>query len=497
MAGLTENGFEKKNLSTIRQEIEDAFRAAFGTFINLLPSSIFQTIIGIFAERESLIWDLAEEVYNSQYPDTADGVNLDNVVGINGVTRLEATRSRQNNELLFGDIGTLVPAGTQISVFGNPLAKFLTQAPVTLVAGVNETQEIEFSALPNAGTFKLSFRNQVTTALAHNAANSVIQAALNNLSSLSGVVVTGDYATGILVSFEGEDGLQDQPLIAVVDNVLVDNSANPVDMSVTQIVPGEPQGLVDLVAVDTGQVDAPIGTLIVIDTPVSGLDRVVNVEEASLGRERETDAQLRARRATTLQIAGNATPDAIRSRILNIEGVRNCLVFENTTLVTDLDGRPGKSYEVVVDGGDNQDIADVIWLSKPAGIETYGGISVNVVDSQGVTRVVKFSRPTQVNIYFSIDLTVDPLTFPDNGTAIAEQAIIDWGNKIGIGGDIIVYPQLVAQLNPIPGILDMTIRIDDAVVSTTPGDPAEDDNIVVSANQVAAFDALRGNINIL
>ena len=104
MAGLTPNGFEKKTLAEIKSELEDAFRAVFGIFINLLPGSVLATIIGIFAERESLIWDLAEDVYNSQYPDSADGVNLDNVVAINGITRLAATKSGQPNGLLFGDI---------------------------------------------------------------------------------------------------------------------------------------------------------------------------------------------------------------------------------------------------------------------------------------------------------------------------------------------------------------------------------------------------------
>lgn len=497
MAGLTENGFEKKNLATIKQEIEDAFRAAFGIFINLLPGSVFQTIIGIFAERESAIWDLAEEVYLSQYPDTADGNNLDNVVGINGITRLQATKTKIRNQLLFGDIGTLIPAATQFSVLGNPLAKFLTQGPVTLVAGANEQQEIEFDAVPDSGTWKLRFRGQTTPDLAHNASNAVIQAALNALSTLSGVIVTGDYATGILVEFAGDDGLQDQPLIEIVDNVLEDNSMNLVAISVTAVVPGEPQGLVDLEAVDSGVVNAPLYTLTVIDTPVSGLNRVINVTEAALGRERETDAQLRARRRATLQIAGNATPDAIRSRILNIEGVRNCLVFENVTNVVDIDGRPPKSYEVVVDGGSDDEIAEVIWLSKPAGIETFGTITENVVDSQGVTRQVKFSRPTGIPIYFSIDLTVNPVLFPNNGSAQAEAAVIEWGNKIGIGGNVIVYPQLVAQLNEIPGILDVRVRIDKAPVSTTPNDPAVDDNIVIAADEVSEFSNANGQINIL
>lgn len=497
MAGLTPQGFEKKNLATIRQEIEAKLKTTFGFFINLLPGSVFSLLTGIFAEREASLWDLAEEVYNSRYPSTAAGVNLDNVVDINGITRLEATKSRQNNVHLFGTIGTTVPAGTQFSVEGNPTARFRTLAPVTLIAGTDEVQELSFSAVPSSGTFQLGHRDEGTELLDFDATAEDIQDALNALTHLSGVVVTGDFSSGFEITFSGDDGLQDQPLISVLENELLDGSLDPVDADVTVTVAGEPQGVVNTEAVDFGPVDAPFMTLNVIDTPVSGLDRVINYDETVLGRDEETDAELRERRADTLQIAGNATVDAIRSRLRNLEGVRDALIFENDTLVTDMDGRPGKSYECVVDGGDQQEIADTIWESKPAGIRTHGGINVNVLDSQGVTRVVRFSRPNDVEIYFSLDLTVDALLFPVDGETLVENTLIAWGNSLGIGKNVIVYPQLIAQLNTIPGILDVTVRIDTSPVSNTPNDPAVDDNITIAADEVSAWDVTRGTVNIL
>ena len=57
MAGLTSEGFVKKTLSEIKVEIEDSLRSGIGAFINLLPSSVFSLIVGIFAEREAAIWD--------------------------------------------------------------------------------------------------------------------------------------------------------------------------------------------------------------------------------------------------------------------------------------------------------------------------------------------------------------------------------------------------------------------------------------------------------
>lgn len=502
MAGLTSAGFEKKTLAEIKSDLEDAFRSTFGAFINLLPGSVFSLIIGIIAERLAEVWDVAEAVYNSQFPDTAEGTSLDGAVAYTGIRRLEATKSTVVGQLLFGDAGTLIPAGTQFSVDGNPSAQFTTNTDVTLIAGTDEVQTIEFDLPPDAGTFTITYRDgedheETTAPIAYDANAAAVAAALNALDGLSGVEVTGaiDDVTGLTVTFAGDDGKQPQPLL-VVNSSLTDNG-NAVDVTVTRTTPGVAQGTVNLTAVETGPVDAPAFTLSVIDTPVSGLDRVLNPRGAVLGRNRETDAELRLRRANTLTVSGAATVEAIRSRLLDLNGVRNVFIFENETLVTDIEGRPGKSFEVVIDGGDDQEIADTIWQVKPAGIQTYGDQTVNVTDSIGITREVSFSRPDPVTIYCSIDLEVDEDLFPENGAALAQSAIVAWGNELGIGGDVIVYPQLVAQLATIPGIIDMVIRIDDSAVSTTPGAPAVDDNVTIAAFEVASFSAQNTTVNIL
>jgi uncharacterized phage protein gp47/JayE len=298
------------------------------------------------------------------------------------------------------------------------------------------------------------------------------------------------------VEFDGDDGLQAQQLITLGANTLT-AAAVPVVVSIAPTQVGEPQALVDLEAVTAGPIDAPIGTLTVIDTPVSGLNRTINVEATVIGRNLESDVQLKARREETLAVGGNATIEAIRSKIKNLEGVADAFVFENDTLVTDIDGRPGKSYEAVVDGGDEDAIADVIWKSKPGGIRTYGQISRNVIDSQGVTRVIQFSRPTQVRIYTSLDLTVDVAAFPVNGALKVKELLLAWGASLGIGKDVIVYPQLVAQLASVPGILDVRVRIDTSPVSNTPGDPALDDNIDIQPFEVASFADADTGVNVL
>jgi len=494
--GLTVTGFIAKRLADIKPEIEDILRQRLGNAINLLPETVFGQIVGTFSEREASLWEVAEDVYHSQYPDDAEGVSLANAVAFNGIEVIDAEKSVQENQLFFGDIGTTIPIETQFSVNGNSNAKFKLISPITLVAGQDSIQEVSFSTVPDAGQFTLIHRNQETVTIPFSAVAMDVQNALNSLPHLSGVVVTGDFADGFQIEFDGNDGLQAQSSISIGVNTLT-TSMVVCTPTITSIQTGEPQGMADLEALETGPIDAPIGTLTVIDTPVSGLSRTINVEATVIGRDRETDTQLKARRQETLAVGGNATLEAIRSKLKNLEGVSDAFIFENDTLINDIDGRPGKSYECVVDGGDEDEIAITIWKSKPGGIRTYGQISQNITDSQGNTRTIQFSRPTEISIYTSLDLTVDSTVFPFNGALKAKELIVAWGAFLGIGRDVIVYPQLVAQLVSIPGILDIRVRIDTSPVSTTPNTPAVDDNIDIQPFEVASFAETNTEVNIL
>lgn len=494
--GLSATGLEIKRLADIKPEIEEILRKRLGNAINLLPETVFGQIVGVFSDREAKIWELIEDVYHSQYPDDAEGVSLYNAAAFNGIEIIDAAKSVQKNQLLFGDVGAAIPIYTQFSVDGNPDAKFKTRNSVTLVAGLNAIQKITFSIAPDGGSFSLKHRGYITAAIPYSTTASDVQTALNNLVRLSGVVVTGNFGVGFTIEFAGNDGLQPQELLSVQSNTLTEE-LDPVLMTLEHMQVGEVQGLVDLEALEAGPIDAPIGTLTVIDTPVSGLSRTINVESTTIGRNRETDVEFKARRKETLAVGGNATLEAIRSRILNLDGVTNAFIFENDTLEDDGDGRPGKSYESVIDGGATALIASTIWKSKPAGIRTHGTISENVLDSQGVTRIVRFSRPTQVAIFLSLDLTVDPVLFPNNGALTAKSTLLSWGNALAIGQDVIVYPLLVSQLASIPGILDVRIRIDKLPVSNTPGSPALDDNINILAFEVASFAESNTVVNVL
>jgi len=112
--GLTLDGFKKKRLADIKNELESSLRDSLGKNISLIPQSVLGQIVGIVSEREALEWEVMEQIYFSFYPLMAAGRNLDNLVAINGISRLKATKSYGYVQL-YGADGTVVPAGTMLS----------------------------------------------------------------------------------------------------------------------------------------------------------------------------------------------------------------------------------------------------------------------------------------------------------------------------------------------------------------------------------------------
>lgn len=488
--GLTSNGFNMKRLSDIAQETKDDFVAEFGPQINLSGQSPMGQIKGILDNGVSELWEVLQAVYDSQNPQTAEAISLDNIAALTGVTRLPATFSTVTARV-FGTLNTLVPAGFTLSVDGNADSKFLSILDDTIHAGIDEVQTITFSGTPTSGSFKLRFDLQETVAINWDDTNTEVQTALNNLSNLSSVVVTGDFATGFVVTFTGADGEQDQSLLEVFANTLDDGS--PVTTSVVETTKGYlPFVDVQMVAENTGSVEAPANSLIIIETPIGGVDSAINLLDAVVGNELETDEELKARRIINLQRSGSATINGIRSNILEVENVLQAIVVENDQDIT-VSGRPPHSFESYVLGGDDVAIAQAIFDSKAAGIRAFGSITEAIVDSEGVSHDISFSRPVDVEIYMIVNITpnTDPLEgdlYPVDGDTLIVQSILDFVEDFEIGQDVVVN-KLYTPINEVAGVIGIEI-----LIGTSPS-PSLSNNIAISATEVARFDSSRITVN--
>jgi uncharacterized phage protein gp47/JayE len=488
MAGITSNGFVKKTLAEIKAEREQSYRNAFGKSINLTAPSIMATLIGIESDREAKIWDLAEEGWNSRARSTAQGASLDNVGELTATPRLEATKSVIEDQIFFGDPGTSLPTTLQLSVAGNPVAKFKLANPVLLDVGVNCVQHLAFSDVPDDGEWTVVMPDgQTTPTIVFDDDAVTVQGSINTLPGWEDVTVAGDYAAGFTITFAGTAGKR--PWAAVVANSLLLESASPVTIVVTTTTPGVAQGTGKMIAVETGPTVASSGALNVIDTPVTGLNSTLNISDATQGRKVEPDSDYRIRQEDDLESAGSTTVEAIRVKLKQVPNVTEAIVFQNVTMAVDGNGLAPKSVKAFVEGGDDQAIANQLWLAIGGGIESNGDVVKTVVDSQGLNQTLKFSRPIAKNVYLDITRTVDADLYPSDGDDRLKANAIAFGSFLKIGEDVLVYPKLLpALVAGINGILDISLTIGFAA------SPTLDDNLTIAANERAIFDTSRINV---
>jgi hypothetical protein len=193
-------------------------------------------------------------------------------------------------------------------------------------------------------------------------------------------------------------------------------------------------------AVNTGPIQALAGSAWSIATPVAGWTSVSpNALDAVRGRNVETDGQLRARALQILTSSGGTSVDQLRAAILRLDNVTECVVIENDSRYVDGDGREPHSFEVVVRGGDDQEIADTIWAHAPAGILSdttvplASQVTATVVDENGDSQTITFSRPEEVNVWIEVDYTPINSRFPTDGEDTMLQALLDLGATLQIG----------------------------------------------------------------
>jgi hypothetical protein len=209
-----------------------------------------------------------------------------------------------------------------------------------------------------------------------------------------------------------------------------------------------------------GAVIANSGTITVISTPVVGWNSATNPLDAVVGNEIDTDTQLRTRREEQLRVTGSATLDAIRADVLIDPDVLQCTVFENTSNFPDASGLPGKAIEVVVFDGTppaltDDAIAQLIFDTKPAGILAYGLESGTATDSNGTFHPVGFSRPTEIEIWIELFVSVD-ITTGYAGAAALEAALVALNNTDLFQGRDVIANKLTEIAMSFDGIFDVT-----------------------------------------
>lgn len=235
--------------------------------------------------------------------------------------------------------------------------------------------------------------------------------------------------------------------------------------------------LADFRSVEKGAFELSAGTSLEIVTKTNGWTGAVTTESAEVGEEEERDPVLLNRFYRSRARGAQNSVDGIEANILQLPDVREVICLENHTDVTDADGVPRKSINVIVDGGDDKAIAQVIFDRKTGGTGMRGDIQVDVIDKRGRRRSVWFDRPTPVDCAAYIEVQRNE-NYTDIDTDAIKAAIA--ATSFTIGQDV-QRTRLYSPINTVPGFWVSTLHIGRV------GQPLSDDNIAIDVREKARF----------
>lgn len=146
---------------------------------------------------------------------------------------------------------------------------------------------------------------------------------------------------------------------------------------------------VNVKAVEGGiETNVGAGSIDVLSDGTTGIDDISNPfptgdnsyvdtleREFQVGRDRETDDELRERAFESTELGGAGTEQAIHAALRKLDGVFSVTIFENETDTdnTGSGGLPAHSFEAVVYGGQSQSIAEALHSTQAITARDYGG----------------------------------------------------------------------------------------------------------------------------
>lgn len=227
-------------------------------------------------------------------------------------------------------------------------------------------------------------------------------------------------------------------------------------------------GVVLAEAIEASDYKPAAGTITVIESGVYGVVSVTNPNDGTLGRARETDAQLRFRMLQTSS-AASGTPEGIYTAVSQVDGVTYASVLENFTDTTNTDGMPPHSIMPVVDGGDDNEVALAILETRAAGIDftTSADISGASWESVTVTNpangqpvMVWFARPSNTTATIEINISTDS-NFPTDGQQLIKNEVVNFVNDWPIG-KVLYASRLYTPINLVAGVDINSVTINGA-----------------------------------
>lgn len=293
----------------------------------------------------------------------------------------------------------------------------------------------------------------------------------------------------VVLTFTGDD-------MAVVPIGSLAETAEGIQFQTTAL------GTIDITTVDINAIavvagvsgNQAVGAITELPVTITGVDSVTNNTPATDGKDIESDADFNVRVKVESRTSKSSSVAAVRFAVLALEDITQVTVKENATDVT-VNGLPSHSIQVVVNGAaTDEDIANAIFQSKPAGIGTFGAESF-VISEGGELFTINFDRSVLVNIFADVNLTVDSSYISANDDIVRARVLEYIGGidpsgaafpGLSAGEDVLIWKVSAALFNlESPddlGITDVNILLSRTI------NPTLSETIIIAATEEAITD---------
>lgn len=308
-----------------------------------------------------------------------------------------------------------------------------------------------------------------------------VGAGLRNIGMITGLpfgAATRSQATVDLIGVAGT--------IVPIGSIVSDVDGNQFTTSFNAIIPTSVQAIAKV----SGPINVDENALVNIVSPVTGWTSITS-QAGRIGARAQTEVEYRNLRNRTVLRNFIAVEEVIRARLLEDLGIGQVAILNNDDPSISLpDGTPPNTIHVTVGEIDanitDEDIAQIILLTKGLGCPTFGSTSVVVNDDQGNPHTVNFSKAVPQPVFVDIEIL-----FLDPDFAGAEEKIkndlVAHINSLDADEDVIwsrlfgiITPYSKAQVNV------LKLSPDGTTYTAT--------NLVVGADEYAA--TTFGSINI-
>lgn len=280
-----------------------------------------------------------------------------------------------------------------------------------------------------------------------------------------------------LITIQGVAGTE------IPEDFLISDNQYNYKISKSVIIPNT--GTIDVLfyCTEINEFIANPNTITQIVTIVNGVERVNNTNMAAPAILKETDGELFQRCVYFGSTARNASFRSILANVAEVSGVNRIAGAENVTNgpleVSGVTLTP-HSICLVVDGGENEDIANAMFNSRATGCDMVGDTEVTILlDNQKYT--YKFYRPTAVPLKAQVKVSSTGAIIPSNYESEVKNVLSNFINNLDINKNI-TQPLLANNL--IKNITDLNIL--DVKFGLKSGDVGYT-NIQLKLNEIASI----------